>query len=375
MERLGRWVSLVALIAGLASITVASAQSGNLGGSISSTQGQANIVHSDGRVEAARSGAPVAAGDRIETGLGGATSVAYNDGSTVALGSNTTIDLQKSEGGPTGNLQVTASQSRGVTIARIPSGKEGEIRIEASAAGATALLRQGGMVVRTDDGTNDVAVACDDTQSRVFFPYEDLRVPCEQRIVRTFTSDGDIVDSGQGSQPSVVAVFEEVHDGKQNGIDPAGQAEQRAQKQNEREENEKEDHDNGTGQNGSAIPSPSPSPGPNPSPFSFTGRCDNSILNGTASCSFTATNFSDARVGGTPTISIQTLRLSGGTVTEQFACTAVSSSFGFTCIFSTSGQVFQGTPVNLTYPLVAGGTKSLDFFINCDFFRPPGVAC
>src|SRR5438067_1311806 len=82
-----------------------------------------------------------------------------------------------------------------------------------------------------------VTVACETKDSRVFFPYEDLRMPCEQKIVRTFTTNGDIVDTGQGNQPGMVAVFESVQDGKANGIDPAGQQEQRAQREGERREN------------------------------------------------------------------------------------------------------------------------------------------
>src|SRR2546430_1702639 len=140
LARLGRWLSLVALVAGLGSADGTAAQSGSIGGAIGSTQGTATVVHSDGQAEAARSGLPVAAGDRIETGLGGATSVTFGDGSNVALNANTTIDLKKAEGGPNGILLLTASQSRGVTVSQVGAGKDAEIRILSTAAGVGALL-------------------------------------------------------------------------------------------------------------------------------------------------------------------------------------------------------------------------------------------
>lgn len=83
---------------------------GSIGGAIGSAQGTVTVVHSDGRAEAARSGMPVEAADRVETGLGGAASITYNGGSSGALNSNTTVDVQKSQGGSNGMLPLTASQ-------------------------------------------------------------------------------------------------------------------------------------------------------------------------------------------------------------------------------------------------------------------------
>jgi hypothetical protein len=328
------------------------------------------VVHSDGRAEAAQSGMAVAAGDRIETGLGGAASVNYTDGSTLSLNALTTVDVKKSEGSSNGTLMLTASQSRGVTVAKVPSGKDAEIRILATAAGVGALLKQGGMAIRTDENTNTITLACETTDSRVFFPYEDQRVPCEQKVVRTFTTDGDVVDTGQGNQPGIVAIFESVQDGKANGVDPAGQHEQRAQKDGERRENSKEDHDNSPN-SGSVSP---PGPGPSPIPFSITGRCVNVTGDG-SNCNLTATGVTGGQVGGTPTVAIQTLRSGGSVSTETFSCSTISSSLGFTCSFPTVGQVFQGSGVDITVPQAAGGSNTFNFFIQCDFFRPPGVAC
>jgi len=372
LARLGRWLSLVALIAGLASADGVAAQSGSIGGAIGSTQGTATVVHSDGQAEAARSGMPVSAGDRIETGLGGAASVTYSDGSSLALNASTTVDLKKAEGGTNGILLLTASQSRGVTVSQVGTGKDAEIRILSTAAGVGALLKQGGMAVRIDENTNTVTLACETAQSRVYFPYEDLRVPCEQKIVRTFTTDGDIVDTGQGNQPGMVAVFESVQDGKANGINPIGQDEQRSQKDGERRENRKEDHDNTAGSGGLQQPGQPGQPGV-PS-FSITGRCVNVTGDG-ATCNLTGAGLTSGQVGGVPTVVIQTLRSGGSTANETFNCTAISAAFGFTCSFGTVGQVFQGSSVAITVPLAAGGTQTFNFFINCDFFRPPGVAC
>jgi hypothetical protein len=319
------------------------------------------------------------AGDRVETGPGGATSLTYTDGSDLALNASTTVDVQQSERGPNGMLLLTASQSRGVTVSHVGAGKEAEIRILSTAAGVTALLKQGGMAVRTDENTNTVTLACETPDSKIFFPHEDQRVPCEQRIVRTFTTDGDIIDTAQGNQPGMVAVFESVQDGQANGVDPSGQREQRSQRRGERRENRNEDHDNTAGV-GTISPGPGPTPapgltpGPTPGPFTVTGRCVNSSGDG-ATCNFNGTGIGEGQVGGIPTGAIQTLRSGGSIASESFSCTPISASFAFTCSFGTVGQIVQGTSVTITVPLAAGGTRTSDFFISCDFPRPPGVAC
>ena len=372
LARFGRWLSLVALLTGLASVHGVAAQSGPVGGSIGSAQGAVTIVHSDGQAEGARSGMPVGAGDRVETGLGGTTSIGYTDGSILVLNSGTTVDLKKSESGASGAWLLTASQSRGVTIAQVPAGRNAEIHVVSTAAGVGALLKQGGMALRIDENTNIVTLACETTDSKVYFPYEDQRVPCEQKIMRTFTTDGDVIDIGQGSQPGMVAVFESVQDGKANGIDPTGQNEQRTQKDGERRENRKEDHDNTAGAGSFQQPG---QPGqPAPPNFSISGRCVNVTGDG-ASCNLTGTGVTTGQVGGVTTVAIQTLRSGGATGTETFNCTPLSSGFSFNCSFGTSGQVFQGSTVVVTVPQAAGGAQAFNFFINCDFFRPPGVAC
>jgi hypothetical protein len=370
LVRIGRALSLSALVVGFASATSVAAQTGSLGGTVGGTQGTVTVVHSDGQAESARSGMAVAAGDRIETGPGGGTSLNYTDGSTLTLNATTTVDLKQAEAGQNGKLLLTASQSRGVTIAQVGSGKDAEIRILATAAGVGALLKQGGMAVRTDQDTNTVTLACETTQSQVFFPYEDQRVGCDAKAVRTFTTDGDVIDTGQGSQPGMVAVFESVQDGKANGVDPSGQHEQRSQKDGERRENGKEDHDNTAG-----VGSMSPGPGPGPGPaFSITGRCVNVTGDG-SNCNLTGTGVTNGLVGGVTTVAIQTLRAGGSTPTEQFSCTPISSAFSFSCVFNPIGQVFQGSNVAVNVPLAAGGTATFNFFIQCDFARPPGVAC
>src|SRR5262249_18513113 len=69
LVRIGRYVSLLALLVNIVSVTGVSAQTGSIGGAIGTAQGSVTVVHSDGQAEAARSGMSVAAGDRIETGL------------------------------------------------------------------------------------------------------------------------------------------------------------------------------------------------------------------------------------------------------------------------------------------------------------------
>jgi hypothetical protein len=197
-------------------------------------------------------------------------------------------------------------------------------------------------------------------------------MPCEQKVVRTFTTDGDIIDTGQGNQPGMVAVFESVQDGQANGIKPSGQVEQRAQKEGERRENRKEDHDNTSG--AGTISQPVPPGQPVPPSFGISGRCVNVVGDG-ATCDLTGTGVTAGQVGGTPTVVIQTLRSGGSTSNETFNCSSLSPSFGFTCTFGTVGQVFQGGPVTVTIPLAGGGSQVLNFFISCDFVRPPGVAC
>jgi hypothetical protein len=94
-----------------------------------------------------------------------------------------------------------------------------------------------------------------------------------------------------------------------------------------------------------------------------------------ASCNLTGTDLTNGKVGGVPTVDIQTLRTGGSTATETFRCLAISPAFGLTCAFGTTGQVFQGSSVVITAPLGAGSSQAFSFFINCDFFRLPGLAC
>ena len=137
----------------------------------------------------------------------GQATIRAADGSELILQAATTIDVEEVERGADGALLVTVAQSRGLTVSRIASGRSAELRVYGP-AGAVALLRRGGMVVRTDEGSNNVTVGCEDRATRVFFPYEDQVVPCEQDMMRTLTTDGDVLDHVvERGVPVVVAVF------------------------------------------------------------------------------------------------------------------------------------------------------------------------
>ncbi|MFN8637508.1 MAG: hypothetical protein U0893_26955 [Chloroflexota bacterium] len=171
-------------------------------------QGQVIVTRSSGAVQTGSVGMTVGAGDRIAVPGSGRATLRLFDGSELLLFATTTVDLDKIAGTSDGSLYLTATQSQGLTASHVAAGHAAEIRVESTAANAVALLERGGMVVRTDDGTNNVTVACEDRTSLVFFPYEDRAMRCEQSLMRTLTSDGDVVDSVVArGVPVVVAVF------------------------------------------------------------------------------------------------------------------------------------------------------------------------
>jgi len=249
-SRILSWLLVLASIGLLVVPQYVVAQGGGLGGQISSTSGPATVVKSDGSAEFARIGAPVNPGDRVETGLGGTTSVTYNDGSRVTLSSNSAIKSEQAETGANNTAMIKANQIRGTVLAQIPQGKPAEIRITNDAAGSTMLLKEGGAAVRVDEGTNITSVGCETSSAQVFFPYEDLRVPCEQNITRTFTDQGDIVDQPIGQAGLMNALADAEQEGRTSGIDPSGQEEQRNQKQQDPIQDLKD--------NPQIFPSPSP---------------------------------------------------------------------------------------------------------------------
>jgi hypothetical protein len=221
-HRKTRWLLAVFVAVSVASSMPARAQVAIAGGILESTIGPVIVTRGDGTTEQVGAGARIDAGDRVATaGAGGAT-IRFDDGSQLALMSDTTVDVRRVERGASGGLILVADQSRGVSTART-SGREAEIRITSGSEGTVALLRQGGMAFGTDVGTGDVSAACEDRGTQLFFPYEDLRVPCEQNVVRTRTSRGDVQDAPAGDQPPVSSVVSPPVVGRPLGTVPEGQ--------------------------------------------------------------------------------------------------------------------------------------------------------
>jgi hypothetical protein len=182
---------------------------------LASVQGEVVVTQAGGAAQLGSVGLPVGAGDRVAIPRSGRATIRALDGSELLLYPTTTIDIEDIGRGDAGILQWTVTQSRGVTAAHAASGLSAEMRVRGGSGVAAALLRRGGMVVRTDEGTNNVTVGCEDRASRVFFPYEDLAVPCDQAMMRTFTSDGDILDRAvERDVPILVAVFDGDHLGR-----------------------------------------------------------------------------------------------------------------------------------------------------------------
>lgn len=171
-------------------------------------QGQIVVFRASGTIQTGSVGMSLEAGDRIAVPRSGQATIRAFDGSELQLFSTTTVDLDQIERGADGSFRLSVTQSRGLTTSHVAPGHPAEIRVWSAAANAMALLRQGGMVVRSDDGTNNVTVGCQDRTSIVAFPYEDQALHCDQSMMRTLTSDGDVVDSVVGrGVPIVVAVF------------------------------------------------------------------------------------------------------------------------------------------------------------------------
>jgi hypothetical protein len=61
------------------------------------------------------------------------------------------------------------------------------------------------MAVASDVGTGTIAVSCEDRQSRVYFPYVDDRVPCENNVVRTLSNNRTVDDSRADSNSPLTA--------------------------------------------------------------------------------------------------------------------------------------------------------------------------
>ncbi|MFN8634925.1 MAG: hypothetical protein U0893_13795 [Chloroflexota bacterium] len=211
--RLRSIVSLVLLFAVLHPTLGAWAQdasSGSAGFTISSVDGNVVVKRANGTAEQVRPGMTLAPGDQLSslgqsqatinlsspsgTGATGST----GSGASLIVFSNTTIGVRGTTAQPSGGAGAggfyVADLAKGVVLANTPSSANSTIQITHEHAGVLAQLNQGGMAMALDEGLGSMAVACDGRASQVFFPYADMRVPCEDNVVRTLSNTGGVDD-------------------------------------------------------------------------------------------------------------------------------------------------------------------------------------
>jgi hypothetical protein len=207
VSRLGIIIALLVLANGsLSTLTGWAQDSGAASFTVSSASGNVVIKRADGSSEMAQPGTPLYANDqlasvgrseaRLSTGGPGGTS-----GASLLLYSDTTVGV-RNPGAGAGGFYV-ADIAQGVVFARTPPGANITIQITNETAGAVAQVKQGGMAVASDVGTGTIAVACEDRASEVAFPYTDMRVPCENNVVRTLSNQRSIDDSRADSNSPI----------------------------------------------------------------------------------------------------------------------------------------------------------------------------
>ena len=186
------------------------ASSGSAGFTISSVDGNVVVKRANGAAEQVRPGMTLAPGDQLSslgqsqatinlsspsgTGATGST----GSGASLIVFSNTTIGVRGTTAQPSGGAGAggfyVADLAKGVVLANTPSSANSTIQITHEHAGVLAQLNQGGMAMALDEGLGSMAVACDGRASQVFFPYADMRVPCEDNVVRTLSNTGGVDD-------------------------------------------------------------------------------------------------------------------------------------------------------------------------------------
>lgn len=212
-----RWLALLVLLVLAGAPTLGTGLAQTVPTTLAVAQGVV-VVHADGQAETGQPGLAVGPGDRLETRRGGAATVRFPDGSGLELGAETTVDLQQIEVGADGSARVVASQSRGVSASRTAPGREASLHVGGGVAGGVAVLRQGGMVVRTDGDSGNLTLACESRGSQVFFPYEDRRVRCQDDVLEVFTASQEIVIGYlPPGVPAIVAVFDGDLVGRERG--------------------------------------------------------------------------------------------------------------------------------------------------------------
>jgi hypothetical protein len=237
------------------------------------------------------------------------------------------------------------------------------------------------MAVASDVGTGTIAVSCEDRQSRVYFPYVDDRVPCENNVVRTLSNNRTVDDSRADSNSpltaAVMAAGTNVAAEKEgeNAAQPQG-AVNRSNSKESSEEKEKESAAP------PVVPSPEPNLGSSPSnptnpgpggPLTLVATCV--VGSNPQSCTASGSGLAGAQVGGTVLVSSQVKDGSGTTTTETYNCGTITSSLTFSCSFTvgSGNRVFQNAAIAFAFPLAAGGGDSILRFWNC--FQPAGTRC
>jgi hypothetical protein len=217
VTRLELVVALAILFAGaLPALTTRAQDSGATSFTIASANGNVVIKRADGSAEMAQAGTVLRDGDQLASvgrsearvNLGAQVS---GSGATLLLFSDTTIGVRGngSGGAAGGGGFYVADLAQGVVLARTVSNSNATVQITNESAGAVAQLNPGGgMAVSTDVGTGTIAVACDDRTSQVAFPYTDMRVPCENNVVRTLSNQRSIEDSAADSTSPVTAAVQ-----------------------------------------------------------------------------------------------------------------------------------------------------------------------
>jgi hypothetical protein len=214
LSRLELVVALAILLMGaLPALTTWAQDSGATSFTIASANGNVVIKRADGSAEMAQAGTVLRDGDQLASvgrsearvNLGAQAS---GSGATLLLFSDTTIGVRGNGAGGAagGGGFYVADLAQGVVLARTVSGSNATVQITNESAGAVAQLNRGGMAVSTDVGTGTIAVACDDRTSQVAFPYTDMRVPCENNVVRTLSNQRSIEDSAADSTSPISSV-------------------------------------------------------------------------------------------------------------------------------------------------------------------------
>ena len=265
--QLGIIIALLVMVSGsLSALTGWAQDSGAASFTVASASGNVVIKRADGSSETARPGTQLYANDQLASV--GRSEAALNavgpggtSGASLLLYSDTTIGV-RNPGAGAGTFYV-ADIAQGVVVARTPPNSGATLQITNESAGAVAQVNPGGgMAVASDVGTGTVAVSCEDRTSQVYFPYTDMRVPCENNVVRTLSNQRSIEDSRADANSPLTAAVQaagtNVAAVQQSENAPQGQSQGAANRSNSTQDDDEEDSD-------------APAIVPSPAPFLHTG--------------------------------------------------------------------------------------------------------